>query len=66
MSAADLPSLQHYTRRMLQALDGYWLHCDGLPEARRPRSPSNAEDWWCRFERYRALVEGQHGARGAR
>lgn len=52
--------LPHYTRRMLQALDGYWLHCDGLPpRERHPRSRSTAEDWWTRFEKYRALVEGQ-------
>lgn len=44
---------------MLQALDAYWLHCDGLPKGRYPRSRSNDEDWWYRFEKYRALVEGQ-------
>ena len=49
--------LPHYTRRMLQALDAYWLHCDGLPKGRYPRSRSNDEDWWGRFEKYRALVE---------
>jgi hypothetical protein len=44
---------------MLQALDGYWLHCDGLPKGRYPRSRSTAEDWWGRFEKYRALAEAQ-------
>lgn len=51
--------LPHYARRMLQALDAYWLHCDGLPKGRYPRSRSTAEDWWGRFEKYRSLVEGQ-------
>ena len=66
--ASDCASLQgvkeprrldgrHSTRRMLQALDGYWLHCDGLPKGRYPRSASTAEDWWYRFERYRRDVE---------
>jgi len=52
----DLP---HLTRRMLQALDAYWLHCDGLPSNRYPRSQSDAEDWWHRFEKYRAQVEDE-------
>ena len=51
---SDLP---HDTRRMLQALDAYWLHCDGLPKGRYPRSGANDETWWGRFERYRAQVE---------
>ncbi len=51
--------LPHYTRRMLQALDGYWLHCDGLPKGRYPKSRSTMEDWWYRFEKYRKLVEGE-------
>lgn len=51
--------LPHYTRRMLQALDAYWLHHDGLPNGRYPRSLATEEDWWHRFEKYRALVEGQ-------
>ena len=46
-------------RRMLQALDAYWLHCDGLPKGRFPRGRYEAEDWWNRFEKYRALVEEQ-------
>lgn len=50
-------NLTHNTRRMLQALDAYWLHCDGLPNNRYPRSSSTAEDWWGRFEKYRDLVE---------
>lgn len=44
---------------MLQSLDAYWLHCDGLPNGRYPKSRSTDEDWWHRFEKYRALVEGQ-------
>ena len=51
--------LPHYTRRMLQALDAYWLHYDGLPSGRYPRGRYDAETWWTRFEKYRALVEGQ-------
>lgn len=53
------PDLQHSTRRMLQALDGYWEHCDGLSAKKRAtvRSWSAAEDWWGRFERYRREVE---------
>ena len=51
--------LPHNVRRMLQALDGYWLHCDGLPKGRYPRSRSNDEDWWGRFEKYRAKVEAE-------
>jgi len=49
----------HYTRRMLQALDGYWMWCDGWQGSanRWPRSESTAEDWWIRFEKYRAKVE---------
>lgn len=49
--------LAHATIRMLQALDAYWLHCDGLPAGRFPRSESMAEDWWIRFESYRRRVE---------
>jgi len=50
--------LAHWTRRMLQALDAYWAHYEGwnLPR-REPRSRSDQEDWWHRFERYRARVE---------
>lgn len=55
----ELFTLPHHTRRMLQALDAYWLHCDGLPKGRYPRSRSTDEDWWGRFEKYRALVESQ-------
>lgn len=50
--------ISHYARRMLQALDAYWLHCDGLPPNRHPRGKYETEDWWGRFEKYRALVEG--------
>jgi len=49
--------IQHATRRMLQALDAYWLHCDGLPPKRYPRGKYDMEDWWNRFERYRREVE---------
>jgi len=52
-------TLAHNARRMLQALDAYWLHCDGLPRGRHPRGRYCAEDWWNRFEKYRALVEGE-------
>jgi hypothetical protein len=38
--------LEHVTRRMLQALDAYWLHCDGLPRGRHPRGRYDAEEWW--------------------
>lgn len=52
------PDLAHWTRRMLQALDAYWLWYDGWngPQDRRPLSESTAEDWWYRFEKYRARV----------
>lgn len=55
--------LAHWTRRMLQALDGYWLHCEGLPPRKSDtvRSQSTAEDWWIRFEKYRARVESELG-----
>lgn len=51
--------LRHWTRRMLQALDGYWLHYDGWngDPKRYPRSRSDQEDWWNRFEKYRARVQ---------
>lgn len=52
-------------RRMLQALDAYWLSYEGLPsldgKKRYPRGRYDAEDWWNRYERYRALLIG--GAR---
>lgn len=49
--------LHHYTRRMLQALDAYWLTIDGLPKGRYPRGRYDAEDWWGRFEKYREFVD---------
>lgn len=51
--------LAHWTHRMLQALDCYWMWCDGWagPSNRWPRSESTAEDWWTRFEKYRQRVE---------
>lgn len=52
-------SVDWATRRMLQALDAYWLHCDGLPKGRYPRGRYEIEDWWGRFEKYRAIVEGK-------
>lgn len=50
--------LPHNVRRMLQALDAYWLHCDGLPEhkLRSVRGKYDTEDWWIRFEKYRAKI----------
>jgi hypothetical protein len=55
----QLNDLRHWTHRMLQALDIYWLHCDGLGPRKwdSVRSDSNAEDWWIRFEKYRERVE---------
>lgn len=57
--ATQLPVLEHATRRMLQALDGYWLHCDGLPPRKydKVRGKYREEDWWWRFDRYRIEVE---------
>lgn len=57
-ASTDL-DLAHWTRRMLQALDAYWLWWEGWngPKNRYPRSLSTAEDWWIRFEKYRARVE---------
>lgn len=54
-----MSDLAHNTRRMLQALDAYWMWCDGWngPKNRWPRSKATAEDWWNRFEKYRAKVE---------
>ena len=49
--------LPHNTRRMLQALDAYWTCCEGMPKGRYPRGSYTAEDWWNRYERYRAKVE---------
>lgn len=56
--------LRHNTRRMLQALDAYWLHWDGLPARRDDtvRSESTGEDWWHRFETYRTRVEADLAA----
>lgn len=45
---------ERLTRRMLQALDAYWLMYEGLPKGRRPRGKFDSEDWWFRFERYRS------------
>lgn len=44
LPVAEVSELAHNTRRMLQALDAYWLGYD-------------LEDWWYRFEKYRANVE---------
>jgi hypothetical protein len=56
--------LAHATRRMLQALDAYWRHYEGVDPSKRPdgslRWPHgryDAEDWWNKFEMYRARVE---------
>jgi len=48
--------LQHNTRRMLQALDAYWMNYEGHPLHKMPRGKYTAEDWWHRYEKYRALV----------
>ena len=40
------------------AIDAYWLHYDGYQGTGNPRSFSTGEDWWNRFEKYRARVEG--------
>jgi hypothetical protein len=50
-------NLEHSVRRMLQSLDAYWLGWDGLPKGRYPRGRYSSEDWWHRFEGYRARVE---------
>jgi hypothetical protein len=54
-----LLELAHWTNRMLQALDAYWEHCEGLSERKLKtvRSTSTDEDWWIRYEKYRARVE---------
>jgi hypothetical protein len=57
LPSVQLLDLQHNTRRMLQALDAYWLHWDGYNGKGHPRSEATAEDWWIRFERYRKKVE---------
>jgi len=54
----QVTDLEHSVRRMLQALDGYWAHCEGGHGQRHHNSrPNLAEDWWTRFERYRREVE---------
>ena len=52
--AQNLRERRRLTTRMLQSLDAYWLHCDGLPIGKNPRGRYDMEDWWTRFERYRA------------
>lgn len=54
-----LSDLAHYTHRMLQALDCYWEHCEGLSDSkqRTVRSFSDGGDWWNRYEKYRTRVE---------
>lgn len=49
------------TRRMLQALDAYWAVCEGYGPAkyRHPHGDNLAEHWWGKFEKYRAIVEGE-------
>lgn len=44
-----LAELEHNTRRMLQALDGYWERYEGYG--------ASEEAWWTVYERYRARVE---------
>lgn len=52
-----IDDLAHWTHRMLQALDIYWLHYDPPRRMDRVRSESTVEDWWIRFEKYRGRVE---------
>lgn len=52
--AKELRERRRLATRMLQSLDAYWLHCDGLPKGRYPRGRYDMEEWWTRFERYRA------------
>lgn len=56
--AGTSEELSHWTHRMLQALDAYWLHYEGYSGKGQPLSPSTEEDWWIRFEKYRRRVEG--------
>jgi hypothetical protein len=65
LTHTPVSDLRHNTRRMLQALDAYWLHYDGLPKP--PRGRYDQEDWWHRFTQYRKLVEDElRAARGTR
>ena len=57
----ELADLAHWTRRMLQALDAYWLHYEGYDGFGHPRTEGAEERWWGRFERYRARVEATIG-----
>lgn len=57
--------LRHWTRRMLQALNAYWLHYDGYHGRGNPCSMSTGEDWWIRFEKYQARVESLLAEDGA-
>ncbi len=52
---------EHAVRRMLQSLDAYWLGYEGLPHGRYPRGQYGQEDWWNRYERYRATAEAIMG-----
>lgn len=52
-----MTDLVHATRRMLQALDAYWLGYEGLPRNRHPRGSYTSEEWWHRFELYRRQVD---------
>ena len=56
MEHAQLEDLRHNIRRMLQALDAYWMNYEGRPFNKMPRGKYTAEDWWHRYEKYRALV----------
>lgn len=55
--ASTSEELAHLTHRMLQALDGYWLHYDGYNGNGHPKCDGAEERWWGRFEKYRARVE---------
>src|SRR6201995_5778010 len=49
MLAQVLRDRRRLPTRMLQALDAYWLHCEGLPKGKYPRGRYTMEDWWGRF-----------------
>ena len=60
--AQEIRERKRLTTRMLQSLDAYWLHCDGLPKGRWPRGRYDMEEWWTRFERYRRELTEALGA----
>lgn len=54
-----MSDLHHNIKRMLMALDAYWATCDGLDPGKYTRGKYDIEDWWHRFEEYRAKVESE-------